>query len=412
MNSDYRPVPDCIPHGRRGTREILIKSVEELIINNLEYAKDEERFVFFRALRNLHSPLTVPLLLKYIKDGTQKEGVLSWKAIRSFDSKLWNADVLKAAEKSFLQLDRKYDSSSRTLAADILIESQPSDGLLEDLLNFLLSNDPAFEIKQYVYQRIKMRADEDPSFKERVLRIVKKSKSLNNYSGLSPKRSVNCATSGPSTNGSLVSVQEIKNGIAKRGIVNVIMEKDDSVKEIFSLGIFSGGLSSFMSSDSGTEEEEESVTAGMDLTVLGTQIRPFVFFDGQGELMGHVWSGTASEKTSAFQALVLLQDHLEYLRLGSGFIAELNLKGATSFDLSGKIEISLWNRNAESLVEKSAGIVVTGAIKIDSSFVKSQVEFSASIEPKLTLQTDIDFSSNVHLCMRLTQPDSVFRRMY
>lgn len=39
----------------------------------------------------------------------------------------------------------------------------------------------------------------------------------------------------------------------------------------------------------------------MELTVLGTQIRPFVFFEGQGELMGHVWSGTASEKTSAFQ---------------------------------------------------------------------------------------------------------------
>jgi len=39
----------------------------------------------------------------------------------------------------------------------------------------------------------------------------------------------------------------------------------------------------------------------MELTVLGTQIRPFVFFDGQGELMGHVWSGTASDITPAFQ---------------------------------------------------------------------------------------------------------------
>lgn len=49
------------------------------------------------------------------------------------------------------------------------------------------------------------------------------------------------------------------------------------------------------------EEEEESATGGMELTVMGTQIRPFVFFNGQGELMGHVWSGTASEKTPAFQ---------------------------------------------------------------------------------------------------------------
>lgn len=49
----------------------------------------------------------------------------------------------------------------------------------------------------------------------------------------------------------------------------------------------------------------------------------------------------------------MLQDHHEYLRLGSGFIAEFDTKGVASFDLSGKIELSLWNRNAEALVEKS-----------------------------------------------------------
>lgn len=69
--------------------------------------------------------------------------------------------------------------------------------------------------------------------------------------------------------------------------------------------MFAGGLSSFVSSDKDEddeiEEEEDSATAGMELTVLGSQIRPFVFFSGKSELMGHVWSGTASEKTAAFQ---------------------------------------------------------------------------------------------------------------
>lgn len=90
----------------------------------------------------------------------------------------------------------------------------------------------------------------------------------------------------------------------------------------------------------------------MELAVLGTFIRPFTFFSSQGELMGHVFSGTASERTTAFQALALLHDHHEYLRLGNGFVAEFNVKGAASFDLAGNIEISLWNRNAKSLVEK------------------------------------------------------------
>lgn len=57
-----------------------------------------------------------------------------------------------------------------------------------------------------------------------------------------------------------------------------------------------------ISSDDAEEgAETEPATAGMEITLLGTQVRPFVFFSGQGELMGHVWSGTASQSTTAFQ---------------------------------------------------------------------------------------------------------------
>nr|CAI5840522.1 unnamed protein product [Callosobruchus analis] len=392
----------------------IIRDVEETILNNLDYAKGEDKMVFFRALKNLHSPRSIPVLLNYIKSGTQKEGVLAWKAISAFDSKLWDDSIQSAAVKAFFQLDRKYDSSSRTLAADILIESQPSDRLLEDMMNFLIRNDSAYEVKQYTYQKIRMLADEDDKIKVRVQNIIRGNPMLNNYDTLSPK-GLSLALqrrfmANPFSNGSLVTVQEIKSGIVKRGTVDVILDKHGFSKELFSLGIFSGGLQSFISSeDTEDAEEEETATAGMELTILETQIRPFVFFSGQGELMGHVWSGTASEMTPAFQVLLMLQDHLEHLRLGSGFIAELNVKGAASLDLSGKIEISLWNRNAQSVVQKSAGIATTGSITVDTEFVKSHAEFSTSIETKLDLQTDIDFSSNVHLCMRLTQPDALFR---
>lgn len=55
----------------------------------------------------------------------------------------------------------------------------------------------------------------------------------------------------------------------------------------------------------GSEEEDPNedttTTAGMELFVQGTALRPLVFFTGQGDLMGHVWSGTASEPTPAYQ---------------------------------------------------------------------------------------------------------------
>lgn len=74
------------------------------------------------------------------------------------------------------------------------------------------------------------------------------------------------------------------------------------------MGIFANGLSSFASSDDDgkaepvePEEEEEDATAGMELSLMGIQMRPIIFFVGKGELMGLVWSGAGSERTTALQ---------------------------------------------------------------------------------------------------------------
>ncbi|XP_076264767.1 microsomal triacylglycerol transfer protein isoform X1 [Rhynchophorus ferrugineus] len=392
----------------------VLRNVEETILNGLDYAKDEDRYVFFNALKNLQSPSTIPNILAYIQNGTLKEETLAWRAIKSFNKQYWDNKILKQAEKTLFQLDKKHDTSSRTLAVDIILGAGTNEATLEHLLNFIAGKEKKYEIKQYVFQSIKMLSDRNTKLNELVNKIIKRNKMLNNYSTLSP-RGLSTALArdmfkGFSSNGSLISIQEIKSGIVKRGVVDVVLEKNNIPKELFTLGIFSGGLTSFMSSgDNDNEEPDESATAGMELTVLGTQIRPFIFFDGQGELMGHVWSGTASDMTPAFQALILWQDHEDYIRLGNGFTAEVNFKGGLSFDLSGKISISLWNRNAESLIQKSVGLMSIGSIRIPSSFVRSKVEFEASVEPKLSLEIDADFSSNVKLCMRLSQPDCILK---
>lgn len=210
-------------------------------MNNLDYAKNEERFVYFRALKNLQSPKTIPILLKYIQKGTPKEGVIAWKALRSFSPTVWDDSILKYANRACFQLDRAYDSSSRALAVDILLDSKPSDNLLEDLLNFVASNDTAYEIRQYTFQKIKLKSDKDVEFGKRVEKIIKSNPRINNYSGLSP-RGLSTALerrflTSSSTNGSLISLQEIKSGIVKRGIVSINLEKEDVANEIFSVSI-------------------------------------------------------------------------------------------------------------------------------------------------------------------------------
>ncbi|EAT47026.1 AAEL001806-PA [Aedes aegypti] len=215
----------------------------------------------------------------------------------------------------------------------------------------------------------------------------------------------------PSFNASLVSLQEMSGGVLKRGIVDLTLDVDEEKFSLFTLGLFAGGLSSFVSSGDGEEAEEETDTvAGMELSVQGSVLRPLVFFDGKGELMGHVWSGTASEPTPAYQATTLLQDNEERFPLQNGGIVRLNTLGALSIDLNGQVTMSLWGRNAHSKVEQNTGIAVTGSISLDTSFISLTVNFNIGQEPQLHLTSDLDFSSDNRLCMQLKQTDSALSR--
>lgn len=123
------------------------------------------------------------------------------------------------------------------------------------------------------------------------------------------------------------------------------------------LGLYSGGLSSFVSSgtestEDNDEVQEETANAGMEITVQGAYLRPLQFFNGQGELMGHVWSGTASEPTPAYVANSLLHDHHELLQLQNGATVRVDVESALSIDLNGAIQLSLWGRNAQIQVNK------------------------------------------------------------
>lgn len=394
-------------------RNRMHRNIEETIINELDSAKEKDRSNLLHALYNLKSQTTIPTLIKIAQTSPIKEAVHAWKALYTLPKQFINKEILQTAYKTFLQLDKQHDSSSRTLAADILLENKPSDDVLDAVIRFLTVKDRAFEVKQYVLQRIRMLMEECSVFRERVERLIRFDPSLNNYDilgakGLSTALSRRFVETKWS-NGSLLTLQEMYGGIVKRGVVNVEMDKDGENQEIFSLGVFSGGLSGFFSSGDDLEDAQEEWRAGMQLSILGTTIRPFTLFQGQGELMGHIWSGTASDMTNAFQALVMLHDDQEHIRLSSGFIVDIDIKGATSFDLSGKVEFSLWNRNANSLIEKSAGLLVIGKMNLDANFVATSSDFTISVAPKLFHKTDIDFSNGINLCMRLMQPNTIFK---
>lgn len=152
--------------------------------------------------------------------------------------------------------------------------------------------------------------------------------------------------------------------------------------------------------------------AGMSLRLLNFQLRPFVFFTGTGELMGHVWSGTASEPTAMFQGNILLSDYGESYPLINGFLVEQQMRGVLSLDLSGEIQISLWNRNSHSVVHTRGSLLFQGSqtVLTNQRTTSASKQFSFGGATQLDFVTDLDFySTPFKMCMQITQPEFVFR---
>jgi hypothetical protein len=126
----------------------IIGEVRTSLVDGLLGCTNEEcKQKYLRALKNLGLKDTVPVLLQHALFGFKKTSFTALKALRSLPPDSWDDDVKRAATRIYYQLGRRYDSSSRTLAADILLESKPSHDVVRDLLLSLASRaDPAYEV--------------------------------------------------------------------------------------------------------------------------------------------------------------------------------------------------------------------------------------------------------------------------
>ncbi|CAK9812892.1 Microsomal triacylglycerol transfer protein [Anthophora plagiata] len=398
---------------------VAIEKARDSLEIGLESCTGEEcKLKFLRALRNLRSKAAIPTLLKFATSESKALSVGAWKALLALPRDSITPEVKIAAKRVFYQIGGpKRDSSARTLALDVILETKPLKKDIKVLLEYLAGTDPAYEVRKYLSQRLEQLSEKDHELAENINEILNTSgMSIVNYNVLAQKGLSTAFTrsflKSADSNGSLVTVQEINSGLMKRGTVDIVLQVEEHEEALFSLGLFAGGLGNFISTSSEEEEDtqdDELATAGMELDFLGVGIRPFVFFSGQGELMGHVWSGTASTRVPAFQMLAAVHNHNEYIPLASGIVAEIDVQGAVSFELAGQIQLSLWSRNAQSLVDLKAGIVIQGGTKVRSDFVQSMAEFSMTLDPKLELATDVDFSGPVLLCMRLNQLENLLK---
>lgn len=339
----------------------MTKIVEDFLTESFKKCTDRTdendcKVMYIRGLLNLQSPSSLSTLVDLALYQPYQVSVMAMKALSRFSATHLHG-LKKDFKKIFYQSIKRVDSSARTIALDILLDLNPSEEDIAEYIKFLKSEDSAYEVKQYLVQKLRLRAEKCFEFAEKLKTALSSDPEVNNWNIYGAMKGLSTAlnrgfSNNPSFNGSMLSVQEIKGGVLKRGTVDMLMEFKDEKVSLFTLGLFAGGLSSFVSS--GDEEvdpnEDTTATAGMELAVQGSFLRPLTFFKGQGELMGHVWSGTASEPTSAYQGITLLQDHTQKIILNNGILLDFTAIGAMSMDLNGKFEISLWYKNANSEV--------------------------------------------------------------
>lgn len=196
---------------------------------------------YLNGMNNLQSMELIDVLFDYVNHTDRTVSVAAMKALRKFPISIWTEKYIQQFEDIFYQTKKRFDSSVRTLALDIVLNSQLSETQLMKFLSFLKENDRAFEVKKYLLEMIQMLAAEDADLNERVQKIIKSDSTLNNYhiigqKGLTTALSRKYSVRSP-FNATLTSIQEIFGGILKRGAVDLTIDSPKNKYNYFTVSI-------------------------------------------------------------------------------------------------------------------------------------------------------------------------------
>lgn len=166
----------------------MVQAVREFLSGSLKACKkDACRELYLNGLRNLRSLNTIDLLLEHVVYPERSVSVAAMKALRFFPKSAWTSKHIQQFRDIFFQTRKRYDSSARTLALDILLELRPTLQELTELTEHLKSNDKAYEVKKYLLEKIFMLAEKCSAFRKNVEHIFNADSKLKNYHTLGQK---------------------------------------------------------------------------------------------------------------------------------------------------------------------------------------------------------------------------------
>lgn len=226
-----------VPPIKRG----LLQDVEEYLVNSLSTCSGDEvsscQKLYLRALKNLKSRSTMGILFDYVQNSKDpKVSVVAMKSMHAMPDTFIEARYRPALIRIIQQLGRKYDSSVRTMALDLILRNKPTKQEISEIVGKLLKklvDKQHSEVTTFMWNRIHEFMESNPQLQYMLSDVIQEEK-LRNYHNLSPLGLSTAFSreflSTPSANSSFSNAIEMTGKILKRSSFDVfIRSQNDSL---------------------------------------------------------------------------------------------------------------------------------------------------------------------------------------
>ncbi|XP_072945079.1 microsomal triacylglycerol transfer protein [Epargyreus clarus] len=403
--------------GRRAAR-----AVRDHLLKDLAKCKDDECLaVRLRALGNLRCADTAEPLLAQAERGAPGVALAALDALHALPA----AALLRAAplaRLAALALDAR-SLDVRAAALDLLLRrSAPAPLELQRVALDLHARAPP-ELRRVFWQRLRALAPDHEAVR-RLLEMLPRKLTGWNAQAIPGTSSVLVRAAGAAGGRAarLDSLQLAQDALLRRGRVALLaLDASNTTEELFAVELWTRGLEALAGGSSAEdsnvlaggaeqcdaaaapgEAAAEDAGGGLALVVGGERLPALTLFDGQAELLGHVWAGRGSEPTGVLRAVRELRSRGGLLPLGAGTALRWRQRAALALALDAQAQVSLWSRSARSQLELRAALAAESEARVGAAPAAALAAHAAlAAEPRLRIAADLDFYDGVALCVRV-----------
>ncbi|XP_077206611.1 microsomal triglyceride transfer protein large subunit-like [Paroedura picta] len=394
-----------------------LKEVEtgmETILQSLERTRDNaERVIYLLALKNALLPDAIPILLDYAEEGSASVSAAALSALQRYSTQHITSQIKMAMNRIFHQIWKLYPKTSRLIAAEILLDNEPSP---MDFINILLATrEVEPEMSRLLLSKIQsiLHSHQHPT--RQIIKGVFKDPQINNYYILSSKAGSSGSFSGPlAVTSDIFSTygQEIlftDHGLPKKGITSFNLLSNGHRLQVAQVVNEAGGFESMLGGGAEDEEEQE-LMAGMSSILLDVQLRPVTFFQGYTDLMAKVLT-SSGEPTTVVKGNMLLMDHQQAIPLQSGLQTVITVQGGLGLDISANINANLWEQEFQISTETRAAVIMDFQAELDAPFFQATVQSQTEFETAINFNTILRLSENP-VCLQMTAEPGSCREIF